>query len=188
VTMSMTRSWQSLLLVGLLFGTASPAFAHGTIVTVSFVGTGTLTGHSGTVNFTGTFTYDESQKVAGTLGKFDFSGSSNTHAISYTISATPPIVVSESGSFCEPYMIYTSTTSKTAFQLTTTMAGPYTVTITVPLVEPGTGTTLDQKHLPFSTGFPNSTPLAAPAAAPTFMVSGAITFSGTIHTIIPSEH
>ena len=187
MTMSTTRSWQSLLLVGLLFGAASPAFAHGTIVTVSFVGTGTLNGQSN-VKFTGTFTYDESQQVAGTLGKFVFSGSSNTHAISYTISATPPIVVSEAGSFCEPYTIYTSTASKTAFQLISTTAGPYTVTITVPLVEPGTGTTLDQKHLPFSSGFPNSTPLPAPAAAPTFMVSGAITFSGTIHTIIPSEH
>jgi hypothetical protein len=186
VTISMTRSWQLLLVLGLVVGAASPTFAAGTIVTVSFVGSGTLVGQSGPVSFTGTITYDESQKVAGTPGKFNFSGATATHAISYTISSATPIVVSESGSFCEPYTIFTSAASKTAFQLIATTAGPYTATITVPLVEPGA--TLDQKHLPYSAGFPNPTPLAAPAAAPTFTVSGAISFSGTITTLIPSEH
>jgi hypothetical protein len=155
---STTRLLPTLLLSCLMIATVEPSSEAGTLVHVSFSGSG----------FSGWFQYDQSQPhKVGSPGLFVFPGSGLDHEIDYQIGAG---TVFGNGTGCEPYTITTSGNSGKTFQLKATAPSGTTVTITLP-----TSVTLSQTSLPLCAKFP-----ASPLAGSTFALSGGTTYTGTI--------
>ena len=132
----------------LLLGSSHVARAQDPLVRLTFNGTGTQTGVSGTIAFSGCVQYDSSLSPT-SPSYFDFTGkTANDHEVCYELkggqcasATTPPQ--------CDPYYIHTSANGRQLFvvqatapnKITTT---PATVTVTVS-IPAATGTTLHQQ-------------------------------------------
>jgi hypothetical protein len=159
---TMVRLGPTLLLSVLMIAGTAPASAAGTLVKVTFGGTG----------FSGWFEYDQSLRDS-TPGTFNFQGSALTHKICYTI--TSAACVPFSGTACEPYTITTNSGSDRTFELKVT--APKSPSTQAVIVLP-MGITLSQTSLPLCPSFPST-----PNSGSTFTLSGATSFTGTITTL-----
>jgi hypothetical protein len=159
---TMVRLGFTLLLSIFMIAGTEPASAAGTLVKITFGGTG----------FSGWFEYDQSLRDS-TPGVFNFQGSPLTHKICYTTSSAG--CVPFSGIQCEPYTITTSGGSGKTFELKIT--APKSPSTQVVIVLP-MGITLSQTNLPACTSYP-----ITPKSGSTFTLSGGSSFTGTITTL-----
>ncbi len=162
MTKTMVRLGPALLLSVFLIGGAERSCAAGTLVKVTFGGTG----------FSGWFEYDQSLRDS-TPGTFNFQGSPLIHRICYTITSAD--CVPYSGIQCEPYTITTNSGGDKTFELKVT--APKTPSTQVVIVLPMSGI-LSQTSLPTCPAFPST-----PNPGSTFKLSGGSTFTGTITSL-----
>jgi hypothetical protein len=148
MTRSMIRLLPALLLSGLVIAAVEPTSEAGTLVHVSFSGSG----------FSGWFQYDQAKPMTHP-GIFVFTNSGWDHEIDYDTGGT---VVYGANGGCDPFTITTSGNFGKTFQLVATAPAGATVTITL-----NTSVPFIQTRLPTCAEL-----LSHPVAGSTFALSG----------------
>jgi hypothetical protein len=179
---SLTHIATTILALAVLVGASGAASAAGPMVRITFSGSGTQTGVSGTQTFSGTVQYDSSR--TGSDYYFDFTGNALDHEICYKTSGTlqgsgiPPVP-------CDPYYIHTSSNGGKLFVLCGTAPNTVTAQVSIPAAS---GTTFSPNALPKClTGAADPFSTNSGSFTLSNATTGAILFTGTITTAACSE-